>query len=647
MALIDSEDAAGRLARVIVSDIEVYNKRKLEAGAKLTAELEEGYAHFRSRVVPALLPLFEMVVANHVRLAGQLPGSLVTAKRAPEPAKAPVPASPPPVEDAALAEPAPALESAPAPAVESAPVVEPPAATQATSDLASEPEAAATTDVAPVAEVAPAAEIAAAAQPTAVAPAEPASEYLPDDESTDSIESTRIDMPSHGESSFAAAAAAVLDMPAPISDETPTPFHDFEPPAEAPAPVSAPPAPAEADLGAAVAATASEEPAVALPAAIERLAAATDAAEIEETGRHEPLSAPDPAAPIEQAAAQDTAAMATTAAPPENAETPVTPAPESPAAPAANDPEAAARRLARVIISDIEIYNPGKIAEGADLTREINEGRAHFRSRMEPHLFPLFETMLVERGLVRGSASSVPAPAPRPAEPAKPEPAKPVVAKAAATIERPSPAALTSIPGAAPASTSVSAFTPPPGSTPLPAPRSTRTPATPAPIPSAHEAETPVMAALPADSESATPAPARSTKPRARALPPPLPLDERPRWAVSEPGLPVDILARIPAATDAAAAPSPARAKTPEVIVTMASGFDPTPPPVAEPRPLERNPMPSLMTAPVPPSLLRVPVVVASTPVTAARPNRPGFGRWLIVIGAIAATALVLYFVFA
>src|SRR4051812_3019431 len=83
MALIDSEDAAGRLARVIVSDIELYNKQKLASGANLAAELEEGYAHFRARVVPALLPLFEMVLATHVRLAGQLPPSLAGGKRQP------------------------------------------------------------------------------------------------------------------------------------------------------------------------------------------------------------------------------------------------------------------------------------------------------------------------------------------------------------------------------------------------------------------------------------------------------------------------------------------------------------------------------------------------------------------------------------
>src|SRR3954454_19154407 len=62
--LIDAEEGARRLARVILSDIELYNRERIRAGASLQAEIEEGQKLFRSRVVPELFPLFATVLAD-------------------------------------------------------------------------------------------------------------------------------------------------------------------------------------------------------------------------------------------------------------------------------------------------------------------------------------------------------------------------------------------------------------------------------------------------------------------------------------------------------------------------------------------------------------------------------------------------------
>ena len=64
MGVIESEEAAKRLARVIVSDIEIYNKDKFHTGADLTAAIEEGRALFRSRVAPELVPVFTSVLED-------------------------------------------------------------------------------------------------------------------------------------------------------------------------------------------------------------------------------------------------------------------------------------------------------------------------------------------------------------------------------------------------------------------------------------------------------------------------------------------------------------------------------------------------------------------------------------------------------
>ncbi len=61
MALIETEEAARRLARAIASDLSLYNEEKIMEGitkdtlfSVLSDELEEGRALFKSRVSPEL-----------------------------------------------------------------------------------------------------------------------------------------------------------------------------------------------------------------------------------------------------------------------------------------------------------------------------------------------------------------------------------------------------------------------------------------------------------------------------------------------------------------------------------------------------------------------------------------------------------------
>ena len=61
MALIETEEAARRLARAIASDISLYNEDKIVEGINgdnlfevLADEIEEGRALFKSRVAPDL-----------------------------------------------------------------------------------------------------------------------------------------------------------------------------------------------------------------------------------------------------------------------------------------------------------------------------------------------------------------------------------------------------------------------------------------------------------------------------------------------------------------------------------------------------------------------------------------------------------------
>jgi hypothetical protein len=61
MALIETEEAARRLARAIASDLSLYNEEKIVQGIQgdnlfevLSEEIDEGRALFKSRVAPEL-----------------------------------------------------------------------------------------------------------------------------------------------------------------------------------------------------------------------------------------------------------------------------------------------------------------------------------------------------------------------------------------------------------------------------------------------------------------------------------------------------------------------------------------------------------------------------------------------------------------
>ena len=63
MPLIETEEAARRLARAIASDLSLYNEEKIVQGiqsddlfAKLAEEIEEGRALYKRRVAPELYP---------------------------------------------------------------------------------------------------------------------------------------------------------------------------------------------------------------------------------------------------------------------------------------------------------------------------------------------------------------------------------------------------------------------------------------------------------------------------------------------------------------------------------------------------------------------------------------------------------------
>lgn len=111
MRLIEKEEAAKRLARVILSDIELYNAQKVRSRADLKPELDEGYALFRSRVAPELVPIFSEVVAD--RLGG---GPRKAVQKEPPPR---VPAVTPPPPPPPLAPASASHAPAPAPATRS------------------------------------------------------------------------------------------------------------------------------------------------------------------------------------------------------------------------------------------------------------------------------------------------------------------------------------------------------------------------------------------------------------------------------------------------------------------------------------------------------------------------------------------------
>jgi hypothetical protein len=73
MALIDTEEAAKRLARVILSDIALYSRERPQPGENPAAQIEEGRRLFGSRVTPAFLPLFDAVLADRRAANGKTP----------------------------------------------------------------------------------------------------------------------------------------------------------------------------------------------------------------------------------------------------------------------------------------------------------------------------------------------------------------------------------------------------------------------------------------------------------------------------------------------------------------------------------------------------------------------------------------------
>jgi hypothetical protein len=280
MGVIETEEAAKRLARVIVSDIEIYNREKFQAGADLTAAIEEGRALFRSRVAPELHPLFTSVLED--RRASRKKAE--SAQRAADTASAER-------NGAAAAVSADRNGVAPPPAKRGAEAVE--------AAPAAKPAVPRTTNRTAVA-----------------APVAPRT-------------STPVPTPA------VAAHAAPAEVPAVV------------PAAATPAPAAAAPAPAR------------------------------------------PTHSPSVRGGI-------------------------------------IDTEEAAARLARVILSDIELYGAKKIAAGVDLTYEIEEGRSLFKSRVSGELLGIFENALATKsfGPRRRTASPVPMPKAKPpvveAEPTPP-----------------------------------------------------------------------------------------------------------------------------------------------------------------------------------------------------------------------------------
>src|SRR5215831_11800293 len=92
MRAIDTEDAARRLARVILSDIDLYSRERPKQGESREAQIEEGRRLFASRVAPELVPVFGMVLAD--RAAGSVKAPARPAL-SPSPTSAAAPAASP------------------------------------------------------------------------------------------------------------------------------------------------------------------------------------------------------------------------------------------------------------------------------------------------------------------------------------------------------------------------------------------------------------------------------------------------------------------------------------------------------------------------------------------------------------------------
>jgi hypothetical protein len=72
--------------------------------------------------------------------------------------------------------------------------------------------------------------------------------------------------------------------------------------------------------------------------------------------------------------------------------------------------EEAAKRLARVILSDVQLYNKDLIASGGDLTAALHEGRHHFKSRVAVSMHGVFDIVAIERKLLATTAGYEAAP---------------------------------------------------------------------------------------------------------------------------------------------------------------------------------------------------------------------------------------------
>jgi hypothetical protein len=111
MGTIDTEEAARRLARVILSDIDLYMRERPKAGESREAQIEEGRRLFAGRVTPELVPVFAMVLAD--RAAG-----MVNAPAAPRARPIPASVSAPDVDPVRSS-------AAPDPAIDDEPATEP------------------------------------------------------------------------------------------------------------------------------------------------------------------------------------------------------------------------------------------------------------------------------------------------------------------------------------------------------------------------------------------------------------------------------------------------------------------------------------------------------------------------------------------
>ncbi len=86
MNIINTKEQAMRLARAIISDVAIYNQKKVEDGIKndnifdvLNEEIEEGRQHFYSRTAPELNPerIFDLTLVDIlIKRAGKIESAI-------------------------------------------------------------------------------------------------------------------------------------------------------------------------------------------------------------------------------------------------------------------------------------------------------------------------------------------------------------------------------------------------------------------------------------------------------------------------------------------------------------------------------------------------------------------------------------------